>query len=61
MALGLGPGRMMGTLLAALEREWIASDFTLDATELLDSARRQLARGGGGEGGSFGGEPDRRG
>lgn len=61
MALGLGPGRMMGTLLAALEREWIASDFTLDATKLLDSARRQLARGGGGEGGSFGGEPDWRG
>lgn len=35
LALGLAPGPRVGTLLAEIEAEWIAGDFTADAAELL--------------------------
>lgn len=34
LALGLAPGPEVGALLSAIEAEWIAGDFTADATEL---------------------------
>ena len=37
LARGMAPGLKLGAKLKALEDEWVASDFTLSAEELLDS------------------------
>jgi poly(A) polymerase len=36
MARGMKPGRALGERLAALEAEWLASDFTMNRGALLD-------------------------
>lgn len=45
LAAGLSPGPRVGILLDTLEREWIASDFSLDRTALQALLSRAIANG----------------
>jgi len=46
LALGLRPGPRVGEMLRELEELWLRSDFRLSREELLEAARRAIARTG---------------
>lgn len=48
LGLSLKPGPQMGQLLAALEAEWLSSDFSLGRDALLERARQCLEAGSSG-------------